>query len=100
MAGVHDHEWLSVTFRLGVRPIAPRAPDPIKSLTKREGEVARLVALGKTSPEIGRDLELSQRTIENHIGAIFKKLGLSTRAQLAVLVASHQASRRTELSRG
>jgi DNA-binding CsgD family transcriptional regulator len=64
--------------------------DQFHRLTGREREIARFVAEGKTSSAIARDLGLSQRTVDNHLGSIFKKLGLNTRTQLALLVSSHR----------
>ena len=52
------------------------------SLTPREIEVIRLVALGFTSAEIAVKLRLSRRTVETQRARIFDKLGLSTRAEL------------------
>ncbi len=52
------------------------------SLTPREIEVVRLVALGFTSAEIAVKLRLSRRTVETQRARIFDKLGLSTRAEL------------------
>jgi DNA-binding CsgD family transcriptional regulator len=52
-------------------------------LSSREREVAQLVARGMSSPEIGELLHLSSRTVDNHLGRIYAKLGLSSRLQLA-----------------
>jgi two-component system, NarL family, response regulator NreC len=52
------------------------------SLTSRETEVLRLIALGHTSVEIAAMLRLSPRTVETHRARIYRKLGLSTRAQV------------------
>jgi two-component system response regulator NreC len=52
------------------------------SLTTRETEVLRLIALGHTSVEIAGMLRLSPRTVETHRARIYRKLGLSTRAQV------------------
>lgn len=52
------------------------------SLTPREIEVVRMIALGFTSAEIAVGLHLSRRTVETHRARIFNKLGLSTRADL------------------
>lgn len=52
------------------------------SLTPREIEVVRLVALGLTSAEIAVKLRLSRRTVETHRARILDELGLSTRAEL------------------
>ena len=64
--------------------------DQLHRLTQREGQIARFVAEGKTSPAIARDLNLSQRTVDNHLGSIFRKLGLNTRTQLALLVSGRR----------
>ena len=53
-------------------------------LTEREREVAGLIAQGKTSREIAELLVVNERTIEKHIENIFSKLGLTSRAQIAV----------------
>ncbi len=52
------------------------------SLTVREVEVLRLIALGHTSVEIAEQLHLSPRTVETHRARIHRKLGLATRAEL------------------
>ncbi len=52
------------------------------TLTPREVEVLRLIALGHTSVEIARKLHLSPRTVETHRAHIHRKLGLATRAEL------------------
>jgi predicted ATPase/DNA-binding CsgD family transcriptional regulator len=56
-------------------------------LSKRELEVARLVASGMTSPAIAERLFLSERTVESHLEHILTKLGFSSRAQVAGWVA-------------
>lgn len=54
----------------------------IHELTRREGEVLRLVALGHTNPEIAEMLSISVRTVENHRANITRRLGVQTRAAL------------------
>ena len=49
-------------------------------LTEREAEVLRLVARGKTNRQIAEDLVLSERTVAHHLGSIFSRLGVSSRA--------------------
>lgn len=48
-------------------------------LTAREIEVLQRVARGGTTKEIGRDLGLSPKTVDNHIQSIYAKLGIKTR---------------------
>ena len=56
--------------------------DPVSTLSEREREVLRLLALGHTNPEIAALLFLSPRTIESHRASIQRKLGVRSRADL------------------
>jgi DNA-binding CsgD family transcriptional regulator/tetratricopeptide (TPR) repeat protein len=58
-----------------------------RALTVRELEVARLAVQGKTNREIATELFIGERTVETHIAAIFDRFDLSSRRQLAALVA-------------
>jgi DNA-binding NarL/FixJ family response regulator len=55
-------------------------------LTRKEVEVAILVAQGKTNKEIASRLFNSERTIDNHVQHIYNKLTIDSRAELAVWV--------------
>jgi ATP/maltotriose-dependent transcriptional regulator MalT len=55
----------------------------IDSLTDRELQVTRLVVDRKTNPQIAAELFLSQKTVETHLRNIFRKIGVSTRVELA-----------------
>ena len=59
-------------------------------LTRREEEVAVLVARGLTNRQISEELTLSERTVHAHVRKILKKLGLSSRTQVATWVAEQQ----------
>jgi DNA-binding NarL/FixJ family response regulator len=64
-------------------------PEPIGELarlTKRERQVAVLVAQGLTSRAIASRFQLSSRTVETHIARIYQKTGASSRAALASIV--------------
>jgi len=52
-------------------------------LSKRELEVARLVAAGLTNRQIAERLFIAERTAEGHVERIRDKLGFSSRAQVA-----------------
>ena len=54
-------------------------------LTEREITVLRLVADGQTNKEVANTLELSEKTVKNHLGNIFHKLHVYDRTQAAVL---------------
>jgi DNA-binding NarL/FixJ family response regulator len=61
-------------------------------LSRREREVAALVARGLTNREIARTLFLSERTAENHVQHILAKLGFGSRAQIAAWAVSEGLS--------
>ncbi|MEN0133551.1 MAG: LuxR C-terminal-related transcriptional regulator [Rhodococcus sp. (in: high G+C Gram-positive bacteria)] len=65
-------------------PILPRA----QALTAREREVLTLMATGATNATISRRLCISDGTVKSHVQRIFKKLGVSTRAEVAALCAN------------
>ena len=58
--------------------------EKINSLTKRELEVLIEVANGLFNKEIATSLNISERTVKNHISNIFKKIDVSDRTQAAV----------------
>ncbi len=58
--------------------------DKIESLTGRELEVLIQVANGMFNKEIANSLNISERTVKNHISNIFKKIGVFDRTQAAV----------------
>jgi two-component system nitrate/nitrite response regulator NarL len=64
-------------------------------LSKREAEVARLVAEGLTNRGISVQLGLSEHTIRNYLFRIFDKLGVSTRVELVLYCFQEQQSRAT-----
>jgi DNA-binding CsgD family transcriptional regulator/tetratricopeptide (TPR) repeat protein len=77
---------------LGVSRI-PRGPvtrtrDNPAGLTDRQLEVARLLGRGLTNAEIAERLVVSVRTVDNHVAAVFDKLGARTRRDVAARLAS------------
>jgi DNA-binding CsgD family transcriptional regulator/DNA-binding beta-propeller fold protein YncE len=66
----------------------PAGPGPVK-LSRRELEVARLVAEGLTNREIALRLFVSERTVDGHLEHVREKLGFNTRAQIATWVTRH-----------
>lgn len=60
-------------------------------LSKREADVARRVAAGATNAQIAEDLAISVGTVEKHITAIFSKLGVRKRSQIAATYAGRES---------
>ena len=58
--------------------------EKLESLTKRELEILKQVAEGMFNKEIAINLNISERTVKNHISNIFKKIDVSDRTQAAV----------------
>lgn len=71
--------------RRGPRPATAANP---AGLTNRETQVLRLLAAGLSNPQIASQLVLSARTVDHHVSAILRKLGVRTRDE-----ATAQASR-------
>src|SRR5690349_20485525 len=84
-----------------IRPTSKpsRAPGPIDvgvvpgnggtfehSLTRREREVRRWLAQGKTNPEIAMILQMRRRTVEKHMERILVKLGVEYRTAAALMI--------------
>jgi DNA-binding CsgD family transcriptional regulator len=69
------------SLRITAQKAAKRAFD---GLTRREREVAALIAQGKTNHAIAESLTLSERTVEKHIENIMGKLDFNARSQIAV----------------
>ena len=64
-----------------------------QSLTRREREIAGLVADGLGNREIAEQLFLSKRTVDSHLEHIFTKLGFTSRTQLAAWVLERRERR-------
>jgi two-component system, NarL family, response regulator NreC len=73
--------------RLAAAPPEPAGPPD--DLTEREVEILKLIALGHTNAEIGKQLYLSVRTIESHRAHIQQKTRRSTRAELVRYALDH-----------
>jgi DNA-binding NarL/FixJ family response regulator len=58
-------------------------------LSEREIEVLRLVAVGYPNPDIARKLVISRRTAEHHVQHIYSKLGVRSRAAVALFAMEH-----------
>jgi DNA-binding CsgD family transcriptional regulator len=68
-----------------------RDPYAAEQLTPQELQVALVVARGATNKEAGARLFLSPKTIETHLGRVYRKLDVRSRTELAHLLASEGA---------
>lgn len=78
-----------------VQMIASSRPAPagddsggLDALTPREREIALLVGKGVSNKAIAQRLDITERTVKAHLGAVFSKLGVTGRLQLALRVAA------------
>jgi DNA-binding NarL/FixJ family response regulator len=83
--------FLDLDARSDVRAVdAKLAPSWPDGLTAREVEVLRLVADGRTNPQIAQALFLSEKTVARHLSNIFGKIGVSSRTAAAAYAFEHQ----------
>lgn len=77
--------WVSRKVAARLSQILVNDPGSGKDLTPRELDVLRLVVDGKTNAEIGMGLGISEKTVEKHLDSIFRKLGVVSRVEAAVM---------------
>lgn len=65
-------------------------PDEAVALTTREEEVLRLIGRGLTLLEAGRVLAISPQTVATHVKSVYRKLGITSRAEAALEAARRQ----------
>ena len=58
----------------------------LKTLSRREQDVANMISTGECNKLIARSLNISERTVKAHLTSIFKKLNVSDRLHLAILL--------------
>lgn len=94
---VHDGQvWVaSRELRFVLDAFSESAPFHIPSsaglsLTKRELDIATLVAAGQSNRQISRSLNISEHTVKNNLFRIFEKIGINSRVELAVSIMNLQ----------
>jgi DNA-binding NarL/FixJ family response regulator len=80
---IHEGELLARVHRLLER--TPAVASGAQSLTRREGEVLALLALGLTQRDIANELVVSPKTVGSHIQNLLGKLGVHSRTQAVAL---------------
>ena len=71
---------------------APKMDSGLDRITPREREIAHLLSAGASNKEIAKRLNVTERTVKAHLTAVFRKLGVSGRLQLALFVLEHSRS--------
>lgn len=80
---------------------APAPPaDPLTQLSPREREILQEIAAGASNKEIARRLAIAETTVKIHVQHILRKLGLSSRVQAAVLLATRTPDRNGAVQSG
>ncbi len=79
-------ELMQRLLKLSLRVLPTEMPveQELNDLTAREQMVAEQIATGATNREISERLEITERTVKAHLSAIFEKLGVRDRVQLAL----------------
>lgn len=77
--------WVSRKVAAKLTQILQDGQDDRTALTPRELDVLQLVVDGKTNAEIGFNLGISEKTVEKHLDAIFRKMGVVSRVEAAVM---------------
>jgi DNA-binding NarL/FixJ family response regulator len=90
-AGGGEADTVLEMFRNIPAPIA-LADGTSAALTKRESEVVRIAAAGKTNKAIASEMGLSEHTIKNYLFRAFEKLGVSSRVELLFYLMTRERS--------
>lgn len=61
------------------------AETPAPGLTGREHDVLRLLLRGRSNRDIGKQMGIAENTVKHHVGAVFRALGVSSRAEAMVV---------------
>ncbi|MBM4257771.1 MAG: response regulator transcription factor [Deltaproteobacteria bacterium] len=79
------NEFQFVSRRLQTM-LVDSGPRSLETLTYREYQVGSLISCGASNREIAQKLQVAERTVKAHVTSIFRKLGISDRVRLALLM--------------
>lgn len=78
---------------------SPEADGPVATLSQRQHEVMALVSRGVRNAEIAERLQVSEKTVKNHINRIFRSLGAGSRVEAVLIWQRHQRQQRSAATR-
>jgi DNA-binding NarL/FixJ family response regulator len=86
----------AITYALGGAPATASMPNTATALsqaalTRRQAEIAALVAEGLSDREIATQLVLSERIVSGHVGQVLAKLGFTRRTQIAAWIVAQDS---------
>ena len=81
----------AVASALDPRParVDAQAPSPPGRLTRREAEILRLVAEGRSNRQVAKELWVTDQTVKFHLGNVYRKLGVANRGEARAWAARH-----------
>jgi two-component system nitrate/nitrite response regulator NarL len=81
-------ESITILLRAARQSLLPPETAQLRDfgLTRRETEIARKIAAGRSNRELSQEFSICERTVKHHLTNIFKKVGVSSRLELAVRV--------------
>ena len=65
------------------------AANPLADLSRREEDILRLVATGLSNKEVGRKLDIQEKTVKHYMTSILQKLHVRNRVEAAMLARAH-----------
>jgi DNA-binding NarL/FixJ family response regulator len=74
------------TYARAKEKAASNSEEKLKKLTKREREIAELVAQGQSNLEVAANLGITERTVKAHLSSIYEKTKTGSRLNLALLI--------------
>src|SRR3990167_9001745 len=68
---------------------AAAEPNPLADLSRREEDILKLVAQGRSNKEVGRELNIQEKTVKHYMTSILQKLQVRNRVEAAMLAREH-----------